>query len=385
METLIFLAIILLLGTLSSVFAYKLNVSNVFFLLLIGMILNYFGLNRFSNELIVTVTIIALVMIIFSGSIKFRLEDVGSYSSQAVKLTCTYFVVNLFVLSTTTLFLFKLRSYLLALIFAALMYGIDPAITLSTLGKIKNKLIKIIEIESIINTPVTVIVPLSLLGVLGSQLLINYVNVSQQFILFILQFMVAIGLGFIFGVLVTASIDNLKLGNLSYIVLITSAIVAYISAELLKGSGVLTVTVFGVYFGNYHIRKQMRLGKFTVIFSDILKIIVFVLIGTMIVIDGNTSFILKGSLLFLIHLVIRFFSVFFSFKNTNLKEKLFISLNVPKGIDVAVVSLMIIASYSHINEIKIILNLVFLFMIYSVILSTMVTRFSNYFLTKNVS
>jgi NhaP-type Na+/H+ or K+/H+ antiporter len=385
METLIFLAMILLLGTLSSILVYKLEVSNVFFLLLIGIILNYLGLNKFSKDVVVTVTIIALVMIVFSGSLKFRLKDLGSFSSQAVKLTTIFFIINLFVLSVVTFLLFKLKLYVLSLIFAVLMYGIDPAITISMLGSIKNKLIKIIEIESIINTPLTIIVPLSLLGILGSPLLTNYVNISRQFLLFIVQFMVALGLGLIFGVLVTTAIDKLKLGDLSYIVLITSAIVVYILSELLKGSGVLTVTVFGVYFGNYHLRKQMQLEKFTVIFSDILKIIVFILIGTMIVIQNNISFILKGLLLFIIHLVIRFFSVVVSFKKINIKEKLFIGLNVPKGVDVAVVSLMIIASYSHIRDIKIILNLGFLFILYSIVLSTIITRFSNYFLTKNVT
>ena len=122
-----------------------------------------------------------------------------------------------------------------------------------------------------------------------------------------------------------------------------------------------------------------KLIQFVEIFSQVLEILVFVLIGSVIKIPFTSKFLIPSSILFLIYLVLRFISVNISFakEDYTLKEKLFMTLNIPKGIAVAVV-VFTLATKAVIGM-NLILNLIFLFMIYSIILSTIITHFSKFF------
>ena len=77
--------------------------------------------------------------------------------------------------------------------------------------------------------------------------------------------------------------------------------------------------------------------------------------------------------------LIRFLSVEFIFLKSgyDIKEKLYLTLNIPKGIAVAVV-IFTLATKS-ITGLNTVLDLIFLFMIYSIILSTVITHFTKFF------
>ncbi len=64
------------------------------------------------------------------------------------------------------------------------------------------------------------------------------------------------------------------------------------------------------------------------------------------------------------------------------KEKLFMTFNVQKGIAVAVVAFTL--TTLNITGIQTILHLTLLFMLYSIVLSTVIVRFSNYFVKVTV-
>lgn len=382
MDGLTFLAIILLLGTLGSIIAIKLRVSNVFFLVFIGMVLGIFKIGSFPKEGIVIITMLGLVMIVFTGSSKFKIKELLKYSPQILKLDFIYLILTLALLSVATYFLFDLKSVIVVLLFSALVYSIDPAIALSMLISKKGKISKILEIESILNTPIIVIVSLALLNLLVGVGELNYIQISGSFWPLLKQFLYAIAIGLFFGFLVVSLLKKSNLGNLNYIIIITSAIVTYVLAEYIKGNGVLAVTVFGIIFGNYHLKKKLEYEKFISIVSDAIHIVVFILIGTIIVIPVSDVFIIKGSLLFLIYLLVRFLSVQLSLKEFRLKEKIFMCLNVPKGVEVAVIILIMISGvYSNVVGIKTVINLCLLFILYSIVLSTIVTRFAPYFLS----
>jgi NhaP-type Na+/H+ or K+/H+ antiporter len=71
--------------------------------------------------------------------------------------------------------------------------------------------------------------------------------------------------------------------------------------------------------------------------------------------------------------------VYISFKNYSIgfKEKIFMTLNVQKGIAVAVVVFTL--SILKIEGITLILNLTLMFMLYSIIISTFVLKLSHHF------
>ena len=102
-------------------------------------------------------------------------------------------------------------------------------------------------------------------------------------------------------------------------------------------------------------------------------------------------FFLTSGLLFLIYVGIRFISVEISFRKAdyNFKEKLFITLNSPKGIAVAVVvaTLFIYSvpgAATFIPGIKTLLDLSLIFMIYSILVSSIILKLSKFFLRAKV-
>ena len=67
---------VLLIGTLASVLAYSIKTSDIFILLLIGMILGNFGLLQFDSNFIVIVSIFAVIFLVFNSSLDFKLKEV---------------------------------------------------------------------------------------------------------------------------------------------------------------------------------------------------------------------------------------------------------------------------------------------------------------------
>ena len=161
--------------------------------------------------------------------------------------------------------------------------------------------------------------------------------------------------------------------------MITAALLAYIIAENLKGNGVLAVTSMGLLFGNVYLKQKIQLQEFSLVFSNSLEIMVFILVGLIVKIPFQVDFFVKSLALFLIYLIIRYFAIAISLRKLkfNFKEKVFMALNAQKGIAVAVVAFSL--ANLNIEGMQVILNLILAFMLYSIVLSTIIIRFSKLF------
>jgi NhaP-type Na+/H+ or K+/H+ antiporter len=174
---------------------------------------------------------------------------------------------------------------------------------------------------------------------------------------------------------------NTKINEkLAYLIVLTSSIVIYISSEQINASGVIALTVFALIFGNYHIKHKLELEKFTSIFSYIFNIFVFILIGTILLIDFQ--YIIKGTLLFVVYLLIRFISINLALINSkiNLLQKIFMTLNITKGMEVAIIILLMITRFKNLQGINIIINLSLLFCLYSFVFSSITGLYAQDFL-----
>ena len=380
MDYLVYIAMVLLLGTLVSTVAAYLKVSNVFFLVLIGMLLGSLNIVEFPPDAVITISLLTLIMIIFDSTIRFKIKEVIKYSSSALKLVFIFLVFNLIFLSLFTRLMFGIKSWLLVTLFAILMYGIDPGIALSVLKHSKNKVVEILEIEALANTPLTVVIALIILNLLRVNNESTMQVVSSEFIPFAQQIFVGVGFGLFVGYIITTIIKNFYLGDMTHLTVITAAIISYVFAEVIGGNGVLGVTTFGLFFGNFHMKHKIELEKFASIFTNTLKILVFILLGTMLSIEP--FYLINGILLFIGFLAVRFVSVVIALGKEKLsfQEKLFMTLNMPKGIDVVVVLLIIVSSYSDIPGMGFVINLSMLFVLLSIVLSTVLTAFKPDFL-----
>jgi len=221
---------------------------------------------------------------------------------------------------------------------------------------------------------------------------------------FMQQIITGIGTGVFLGIIVFRFMKKFYSDKLSPLMLLTTSLLTYIMAESIGGNGVLAVTVFGVFFGNTRVKKKIELKGFSNSISNILEIVVFVLIGFVLPIHLPISFILKSILLFGLMIILRFIAIELVYYNDhlNLKERIFISLNCAKGIAVAVIA-FILSNYvlnlpilvdgvKLINSIpliqypgaKTIIDLMILFMLYSIILSSIMARFSQKFIRLKV-
>lgn len=387
-ETLLYLSylgIILLIGLLCSVLSKKIRIPNILLLIFVGIALGniyYKGqpLIQFPQVFLTSIAILALVMIVFDSSSRFKIREFDTLSMSSLKLTIIFLILNATLLSLLTFYIYKPASWILAVLFAVVMSGTAPSAIMIALKGAKTRVFELLEIESIINTPLIVLIPFLILDIienLKGKFLIT--ELTTQIIPFAQQLVTGIGAGILVGLIIFKIMKKRYSPTLSPLTIITAALLTYLIAEHLGGNGVLAVTTMGLFFGNVYIQHKRKLQEFSETFATFLEILVFILIGMIIKIPLTFSFFISSAYLFIAYLFIRFLSVHISFigPRYTFKEKLFMTLNIPKGIAVAVIVFMLAAS--AVTGIKPILDLILIFMIYSIVLSSIVTKFSKYF------
>lgn len=383
-----YLGIILLVAVLCSIVSNKIKVPNVLLLILVGFGLNqltYQGekLISFPPEFLTSIAILALAIIVFDSSSRLKLKELDDFSFKALKLTGLFFVLNLTLLTMAAYLIFD-NTILVALLFASLMSGTSPDVVLSILQQSKNKAVELLKIESIINTPLTVLLPFIVFDLIKQvEATFSVTAFISQILPFLQQIVAGIGSGIVVGLVVFKIMKKYYSARLSPIAVIASTLLTYILAENLKGNGVLAVSTLGLLFGTFYVKEKEHLLDFSLVFSNLLEILVFVFVGLMMSLPFSYMFYVKSLALFSIFLGIRYISVYFSFsKENSLKEIIFMTLNVPKGIAVAVVVFTFLSMLSETALLTIspVIEYSLAFLLYSIILSTVVSIFSSYFI-----
>ncbi|MEA3379034.1 MAG: cation:proton antiporter [Nanoarchaeota archaeon] len=387
------LSVFLLLGVLASIVAVKFKLPKILFLILIGVILGMTNWIAFDESFLISFGLFALVMIIFESTSKFKLGEVNNLYPVALKLTVIFLVINL-IFFTTFIHLFfgkvlTLSAILISLLFATMMSGTDAGVVLSVFKDNSVKVAKILEFESIINTPITVIFPLIILYWFEGTL-----HAGDIILFFTRGVMAGIGTGLVIGLVSFRLMKKEYLKSISPLLLVALALISYTLAEQIGGNGVLSVTTLGLVFGWSVVRSKQHIQEFVNLFTNFLTIVVFILLGLLIKLPSNYIFLLKSIALFAIYIALRFIAIHFTFirhDEISFKEKIFMSLNAGKGVAVAVIAFIIIAKLASpgmlnsadVANLRLVLELSFLFILYSIILSTAVLRFSNYFIGRN--
>ena len=385
-----YLAIVLLIGLICTILSQKIKIPNVMLLIVAGIIIgniSYKGapILSFPDAFLTSISVLALVLIIFDSSSRFKLREFTNLSIQALKLTGVFLVLNVIILTFFTYNIFPGGSIFMAFLFSTLMSGTAPDAVITMLGKTKNRIFELLEVEALINTPLIVLLPFVMLDFIKS-VKVEYVfsGFIEQIGPFLQQFVTGIGAGIVIG-LITFRIMRRKYSEtLSPLTIITAALLTYILAENLGGNGVLAVTTMGLFFGNVYVTHKLQLREVSAFFANSLEILVFILVGLIVKIPFNYIFILKSFGLFVIYLIIRYGAISLSLRslNYNFKEKLFMAFNVQKGIAVAVVAFTL--TTLNITGIQTILHITLLFMLYSILLSTIVIKFSKFFVKAEV-
>ncbi len=385
MEVLFYLtgiAIILLIGLLVSLLSNKLKIPNVLLLILTGILLSFIRYNskslfEFSPTFLLSISILALVMIVFDGASRLKLKDIDKQSYNALKVTGLFILFNLvFTAFITELLFFRefdFLSIILSLVFAILVSGTDPG-NVFIFFKEKLKVLDFLKIEAIFNTPIIVLLPFMLIDLITKQ-----INLLSKINPFLQQIVTGVGTGIVVGLIIFKSMRTAYSEQVSPVALLTATLLTYILSENLGGSGVLAVATLGLLFGNMYVKNKIRLSEFSSMLSSSLEILVFVLLGFIIKIDLSLTFFIKSLIIFVVIILNRYLALLISVKKDfNKKEILFMSLNLSKGIAVATVIFSI--ALLDIKNIHVIVNLTLITMIYSLILSTVVSKLKSKFI-----
>ena len=385
--------VVILVGIFASLVSKKLGLSNILLLIILGSLLSevsrHFGVVEIPHVTMVALSIVALALIVFEGSSKFDFSDLNKFSFKAMSLVATFILFNLLLLVPLYVLFFSpdpsLHAVLYGAIFAILVIATDAAAVFYLLKDSKHRVMEFLEVESIINTPVIVILPfliLDLVDALGTTATLDW---GSYGISFLVQIIVGLGTGLLVGILFFRVMKRFYDTDISPLSLITSALLAYVLAENLDGSGVIAVAVLGFMFGNAYLAGKSSLAQFNNMLSNSLEIIVFMLVGFIVSLRMPIEMYLYALVAFAVITVSRFLAVFLLFRKSDysFREKVFVTLVNPKGIATAVMvfSLSIIAT----SELALVLELTVLTIVYSVIVATVMAKISDQFLPEQTA
>lgn len=385
------IAVVLLIGVLFSVLAGKAKVPEIIVLVIAGMVL---GALKYKGEPIVGfpvlfltgVSIFALALILFDSSAKIRLRELDTLSFKALKFVIIFTLLSLIFFTLAAEYFLGI-PLVFCLILAAINAGTSTDVVMAFMNGVKGRVMGILELESVFNTPLTVLLPFVIIDFTQGQARIT--EVVGLVLPFLTSIVMGIGAGIFIAVILFKIIQKKYSAFYSPLAVIVAALLAYVLAENLDGNGVIAVVSLGIFFGNVYVREKIALLSTESILTKALFIFVFVLIGLLIKLPLTKEFFISSIILFAVYLVIRYIAAAVSFMKDKMsaKEIIFITLNAPKGLStVAVVFLFAInnipGSVYYLPGIDVVLNITLVFVLYSIVLSSIVCFFQSWFLGK---
>jgi NhaP-type Na+/H+ or K+/H+ antiporter len=373
------IAVLLFVGVICSWVGTKLKVPDVLLLLLAGM---FFGNIEFRNAPLIqfptvflsSLAILALAMITFDSTARLRLRELDTFSYKAAKLTLVFTIFTLVLFTAAVHYILDLPFWS-SLLFAALMTGTSPEVMLELAGT--TRALTILKLESIFNTPLTVILPFIVLDLMKNVTSTITAEIIEQLVPFVMKFIVGIGAGVFVGIVLFKLVKHAYAAVYSPLAVIIAALLSYVLAENLGGSGILAVTALGVFFGNVYVKEKIKILGTETVFAKALYILVFMLTGLVIKIPYTAEFFASSGILLGAYTFVRFLATWFSLRKDKYtyKELVYIALNAPKGVATAAV-LFVLAVY-NIEGMTTVVDMTFAFILYSIVLSSIVTWVSN--------
>jgi NhaP-type Na+/H+ or K+/H+ antiporter len=389
------ISVLLFLGLVISLVAYWLKIPDILLLILTGIALSsvvYNGELIFSFPLLFlsTTSLLALAMIVFDGAAKLKIRQLDTFSLRTFKFVFIFLIVNLVLFSAVTYFILG-TSVALSILFATMVMGTSPEIVLSLLKTSQQKVVSILKIESVINTPLTVLLPFIVIDV-AKNIDVTLINgVIDQLGPFLTKFVAGLGAGLLVALILY---QLMKKGYSTYyspLAVAIAALLSFVLAENLGGNGVLAVTTLGLIFGNIYLKQKVSILEFESVFTKALYVLVFILVGLVIKLPLTTIFFVKSVGLFISYLIIRYVIIELSFRHEKLsfKEKIFMTLNSSKGL--ATVAVVLLLGFSleptgqhYLQGLAHVLDVTLAFVLYSILTATLVTRFAKFFIKEDI-
>jgi cell volume regulation protein A len=375
-------SVILLVAILTSKLAARSGVPVLLLFLAFGMLLGSEGLAgiHFDNPALTqSVGVVALVVILFSGGLGTRWQEVAPVVKEGLLLSTigvalTALSVGLF--AAWVLQLTMLQGFLLG----AIISSTDAAAVFSVLRgrglKLRPKVKSILELESGSNDPTAVLLTIGAIqlitGEMGSPL--------ELLPLFALQMSIGAILGVLFGRLALMAVNRLGLeyDGLYPVLTLSLMLLTYGATTILQGNGFLAVYIAGLVMGRRDFIHRRSLIGFHDGLAWLMQIIMFLTLGLQVFPSQVAAIVPQGLLIagFLI-VVARPISVFIGLLpvKMDLRERVLISWVGMRG--AAPIILATFPLVAGLESASLIFNVVFFVVLASVTLQGTTISFAS--------
>jgi cell volume regulation protein A len=397
-----YFAFLLGLGVLLANLMKKVHIPDTFFLLLLGLVLgptlymNPWIMQYIQMELVDVslmgeipdfFRLLALIMVVFTGTFSMGFRVFKKFSTTAINLAIIGVILNTLVIGVVANFLFGI-GWIYSFLLAAILSGTGASV-IFTFQNILSKhkpAIEVLKVESIMNSPLSVLLPIMFLGFVGMTS-ITVIAPTQIISQFWMMIVVGVGTGVVIGVGVSKLLKSI-LQEYTALLIFSIALVIYALSELLGGSGMLAVAVAGLIIGDLAFPEKQEVKKFDDHLSELFRITVFTLLGAQVALFMPLNEFL---IIFLFFIAMVMFRPVFLMplvrraKNSfTRRDILLMSFVAPRGISAAamapIVGNYIIASATAetlpaVSEFAVKLNnIIFIVILLSVLLSTIVAK-----------
>jgi cell volume regulation protein A len=273
--------------------------------------------------------IVALNLILFAGGLDTDWKDVRPVLKHGIALSTLGVLITALVVGITAQFLLGFTLFQ-GLLLGAIVSSTDAAAVFSILRSkslgLKGKLRPLLELESGSNDPMAVFLTIGMIQLLTQP----NVQITDLFGAFILQMLVGVIGGFLFGKLLVFLANRVQLGfdGLYPVLTISIVFLAYSVTNTLYGNGFLAVYLAGIVAGHQDFLHRRSLIRFHDGAAWLMQIAMFLTLGLLVFPSEippiiTTGLLIAASLVFLARPI----SIFLTLLPTSytFKEKAFIS------------------------------------------------------------
>jgi cell volume regulation protein A len=310
---------------------------------------------------------LALVLIVFTGAFNMSFSELKRVSSISIKLAFLVVILNTVVLGAIAKLIFGF-GMVPALLIGATISGTDASVvfTFEHLLKKQADILTILKMESIINSPLAVLIPFLFLSFLESaptEVLVPTVYISQ----FWLMIAAGVGGGLVIGFAVASILDRM-LEEYTPLLLFALALLTYGLVEAVGGSGMLAAAVAGCIIGNTAFAHKKATERFHSEISDMLRIAIYTLLGAQVFLDLNPLLIIAEIFFVVLVFVVRPIFITFLARDVEADYESMTLLKwvAPRGISAAAMAPIVAIALGN----QQIMNIVFMVILFSVLFST---------------
>lgn len=384
MNTLTLLGSIGFLGFLCQWLSAKVKLPAILFLLLsgilIGPVLEIFDPNAIFGDLLFPFISLSVAVILFEGALTLDRRELKEIGTPVQRMVTIGVLINSGVITIATHYILGL-SWSLSALFGALMVVTGPTVIMPMLKTVRpqSKISDVLRWEGIVIDPI---------GALFAVLVFEWIAVqnssaelSEVFIVFsgtvFIGFIIGIASGYLFGLLLRHHWMPEKLNN--FAALASVCFVFAVSDGLMHESGLLAVTVMGMWLANMkgvHIDPILEFKEdLTVVFVSIL----FIVLAARLEFDGFAALGWSALLILLaMQFVARPLKVMVSFFGSDFtwQERAMVSWIGPRGIVAAAISSVFALRLSElgVQGAELLVPLAFLIIIGTVVIQSITAR-----------